>query len=317
MPKVKSPPFKKENPKGEINLFKLEDSVDYKKMKEVGSGNHIYYSCLIAKAKNENRYAREFVEHYINIGVEKFYFGDEDPEFVENLSDVLDDYIKKGIIDIEFIYHRNINIQNFYEYAYKAVKLRCKWILLFDFDEFLEFTDKNMTLKTYLEMPIFDNCDVIRIHWLVYDDNNLLTYDNRTLKERFSHPSDDKELEVYHKSIVRGKDYGVNMFVEYNSIHQPSPLVTKQCGAIGNEEKPGDGIMLPPQYQYCYLRHYTYKTAEEFAFKMLRGGNPNESYNFDDILGYFFRINQFSEEKLKIIENIVNRTFSQYHKSNN
>ena len=38
-----------------------------------------------------------------------------------------------------------------------------------------------MTLKTYLEMPIFDKCDVIRIHWIIYDDNDLVYYDNRTL----------------------------------------------------------------------------------------------------------------------------------------
>ena len=317
MPKIKYHEYKKINPEEEINLFKLEDSVDYKKVKEAGNGNHIYYSCIIAKAKFENLYIREFVEYYINLGVEKFYFGDDNPEFVENLSDVLDDYIKKGIVDVEFIYHRNIPHHDFCEYTFKAVHSRCKWILIFDVDEYLEFVDKNMTLKSYLEMPEFDKCDVIRIHWMTFDDNNLLYYENKPLKERFTHALPDNVLNIYHKSIVRGKDYGVDMFSKEKTAHQPSPLVTEQCGAIGNIEKPGDGIMRPAQFKYCHLRHHTYKTAEEFAIKMLRGSHPNVKYNYNEIMEYFFKVNEVTEEKLKIIENIVNTTFPQYHKNNN
>ena len=37
-----------------------------------------------------------------------FYFGDDNPENIENLSDVLDDYIKKGIVDIEYVFKRNL-----------------------------------------------------------------------------------------------------------------------------------------------------------------------------------------------------------------
>ena len=28
-----------------------------------------------------------------------------------------------------------------------------------------------------------------------------------------------------------------------------------------------------PKYKYCHIRHYMYKTAEEFALKILRGRN--------------------------------------------
>ena len=77
LPKIKYHKIKMVDPNKEINLFKLENSVDYKKMKTAKNGEHIYHSCIIAKAKNENLYVREFIEHYLNIGVEKFYFGDK------------------------------------------------------------------------------------------------------------------------------------------------------------------------------------------------------------------------------------------------
>ena len=110
LPKPKNHKFEEVSPEERFNLFKLENSVDYKKMKEAGNNNYIYFSCVLSKAKHENLYAREFVEYYLKLGVEKFYFGDDDEENVENLSDVLDDYIKKGIVDIDFIFKKNLMV---------------------------------------------------------------------------------------------------------------------------------------------------------------------------------------------------------------
>ena len=85
---------------------------------------YVYHSCIIAKAKNENLYAREFIEYYLNLGVEKFYFGDDNEDFVENLSDVLDDYIKKGIVEIEYTNNLHLPLEDFYEYVFKSIKFR-------------------------------------------------------------------------------------------------------------------------------------------------------------------------------------------------
>ena len=69
-------------------LFKLEDSYDYKIMKETGKDKYIYEVCTVTKAKYENLYVRDFIKHYLNIGVDKFYFGDDNQENIENLSDI-------------------------------------------------------------------------------------------------------------------------------------------------------------------------------------------------------------------------------------
>ena len=316
-PRKKYHNYKNNSNEGEINLFKLEDSVDYQKMKEKGNNTYIYHSCLLTKVKNENLYIREFVEYYLNLGVDKFYFGDDNSDDLENLSDILADYIKKGIVDVEYIYFRNMMHHDFCEYGFKTLKFRCKWILIFSIDEFLEFKDKNMNLKTYLDMPIFDKCNAIRIHWLIYDDNNLLYYDNRTLRERFTHPLPNHKLNMFHKPIVRGKDFGVNMFSEQKTAHQPSKLVKNQCDAEGNIEIAGNGVLTQPKFKYCFIRHHVYKSAEEFAMKMLRGSNPNHPYNVEKGLMLFSEVNELTEEKLKIIENIVNRTFPKFHKKRN
>ena len=87
---------------------------------------------------------------------------------------------------------------------------------MYDADEFLEFNDKNMTIKNYLEMPFFDKCDAIKIHWKIFNDNNLVYYDNRTLKERF--PYAQNYHNNFHKSIIRGKDYNGIIFNDGPSV---------------------------------------------------------------------------------------------------
>ena len=100
-------------------------------MKETGKNSYIYYSCMITKAKYENLYIREFVEYYINLGVEKIYLGDDNEENIENFSDVLEDYIKKGLVDIENINNMNLTHHDFFEYAFRSVKLRCMMLMNF------------------------------------------------------------------------------------------------------------------------------------------------------------------------------------------
>ena len=206
---------------------------------------------------------------------------------------------------------------DFFEYTFRSVKYRCKWFLFYDVDEFLEFTYPNLTLQNYLDMPVFNKCDAIRIHWIMYDDNNLLYYDKRPLKERFNHSLPNNKLNIYHKSIVRGKDYNTTVFVYGSASHEPNHNITSQCDALGNIERLAQGRMYSPKYKYCYIRHHTYKTAEEFAVKLLRGGHQLRKYDADSYMNVFSQINVLTEEKLNLIEHIVNRTFPKYHKFKN
>ena len=313
LPKYKYHPLKKIKPEERINIFKLEDSIDFKRMKEAKKDKYIYDICIVTTAKYENLYARQYVEYYLKLGVDKFYIGDDNPENTENLFDILDDYIKKGIVDVETMRARNLTQMYFYEYSFRAVKLRCNWLMYIDMDEYLEFNDKNMTIKSYLHMPVFDKCDTVKIHWLPYDDNNLVFYDNRPLMERLNHSVNLYDFTRFHKSIVRGKDYKGNMF--YDSIHQPNTsTVTEQCDALGNFERLKLGYLGEPKFKYGYFRHFTYKTAEEFSLKMIRGNNGREKYNYDKKLEDFFHLNKFAKEKLGVIEEILNRTFPKYYK---
>ena len=78
-----------------------------------------------------------------------------------------------------------------YGKIYNDNKKRCRWMSFFDFDEFLVIKDDNrtnLTIQKYFLEPKFAKCDVILINWLVYSDNGLIRYDNRSMNERFTEP---------------------------------------------------------------------------------------------------------------------------------
>ena len=276
-----------------------------------------YFSCFVAKVKNENRYIRESVEHYLSIGVDKFFFADDNELDGEKISDVLQDYIDKGIITVKDFRGKNIGQSEYYQYELVNLKNICKWIIYFDIDEFLEFKDKNMTIKEYLSLENFNKCEVIKIHWLVYYDNDLVYYDNRPLEQRFTKPNEKSFDNKFHKSIVRVKDYNITMWENNSSPHQPNESLTYSCDATGRYSKQRPGILGTPNYKYCYLKHFSGKSVEEIAWKILRGGHRGIPYNYNQrlaIVDNFFKHNKVTEEKISILEKKLNMTFPIYHK---
>lgn len=270
-----------------------------------------YFACFVGIARLENLYARELIEHYISIGFDKFYIGDHNSLNYEPLSDVLKDYIDKGILDIIDLRDQEVHQIDFNNYIFNAKKNVCKWLSFFDFDEFLEFNDKNMNIKTYLSKEEFNKCDTILIHWLSFFDNDLVHYDKRPVKERFTKPNYNNFENNYHKSIVRGKNYSSeNLF---HNVHQPNISLVKFCDAEGNIENFRDGYLGIPKFKYCHLNHYSMKTIEEFLRKF-KIGNFQYKYDYDYRIKFFFKYDKITNEKLDIIEKKLNYNCSELRK---
>jgi len=56
--------------------------------------------CLCTLAKNENKYIKEFVEHYKKYGVDKIYLYDNNDINGEKLEDAIDEYVKNDFVKI-------------------------------------------------------------------------------------------------------------------------------------------------------------------------------------------------------------------------
>ena len=56
--------------------------------------------CVCTCGKNENKYAREFVDHYKGYGIDKIFIYDNNNDNNENFERVLSDYIKSGFVQV-------------------------------------------------------------------------------------------------------------------------------------------------------------------------------------------------------------------------
>ena len=160
-------------------------------------------------------------------------------------------------------------------------------------------------LKDFLTNETFDKCEAILFNWLIYTDNDLIYYDNRTLLERFPVPNYDVLDNIMVKTVVRG-NLNKTIFNPQKPIHIPDKNVMI-CNSIGEIFTDYNLYSVrPPVYKYGYLKHFITKTAEEYVTKIYRGANRNIPYKVADKVRLFFRFNNYSQEKFKYFKEKFN-----------
>jgi hypothetical protein len=251
---------------------------------------------VCAIGRMENRYAVEWVEHYLKIGIDKIFIYDNNrPEDGETFADVLQAYIDNG--SVEIIPWEGLQ-KPAYEDCYNKHNGEYDWIGFFDFDEFLEIDD-HKTAKELLAP--FHYADVLVMNWREMTDSNLVHYDARPVKERFTIAA-PTECDINHhvKCFVHN---GING-ISFNDPHCPNAPQLRVVNVMGEEveQKP-----LQPSIIHAFARidHYDTKTAEEWVnIKQRRGtcsGDEITRQKRAVNVEYFFSLNERTPEKEHIL----------------
>jgi len=261
---------------------------------------------LIAIGRRENLYAREFVEHYKNLGFANVIIMDNNYDGEEHFEEVLQDYIDEGFVIIED-YRNKIKIQmKGYTEMYAKYKNEYDWIAFYDFDEFL-ILPRHRDISDYLS--IFpEDCQAVLVNWLCMTDNNLVHYDPRPLMERFTEAMPLDRFVQYSfpdnchvKSIIRGK---LDITFGGNPHTTDTPLIAYNASGIKCENRPWQ----PMDYRIAILKHFTTKTIEEWVTRKLQVGTPDR--NPEQFLPFykdrFFKINQMTPEKEEFLKSVNN-----------
>ena len=266
--------------------------------------------CICLIGKNENLYVKEFIDYYLLSGVKKIFIYDNNDINGENFKDIIqDDYSKRvEIIDVRGMTSIQIPI---YNYCYKNNYDKFDWIGFIDFDEYL-FIKNNSNINSFLSNKRFEKCELVFFNWMIYNDNNLIKYDNRTLSKRFKKP---KSLHNHGKSFVRG---GNNKLL-IPSTHIPGINVHSFCNSKGEKIYPKNFINTKKENSpLAYIKHYYTKTVEEFCNKINKGNahyNKKHSHYIKSIksrINYFFRLNKITEEKIEILEKCTKLNLKNY-----
>ena len=268
--------------------------------------------CLCSVAKEENKYIREFVEHYQNYDVDKIYLYDNNDINGEKFEDVINDYIKSGFV--ELVNFKGVTQPQLKSYndCYRRYNKFYDWLIYFDIDEFIYLKDFK-SFKLFLNDKRFKYCNRVQLNWIFYTDNNQLYYEDKPLKERFT------EREPNARGKTKGKDQGIKSVLRGNlrdvEITSPHFLYekTRSCDGFGKRKRLTSIITLESDFEYYYIDHYACKSTEEFIQnKLIR----TDVYHKVDInmekIKWYFEYNKITKEKIDMIENRTKYNLTKY-----
>ena len=266
--------------------------------------------CVCTLGKNENKYIREFIQHYRDYGVDKIFLYDNNDVGGEYFQDIISDYLKDNLVKIiDFRGKKRIQHLSLRD-CYKKNFILFDWFVFIDLDEYI-YLKNYKNIKDYLKNKIFRNCQVIHLNQVFYTDNDLLYYDNRTLKERF--PIKEPKARGKKtggiapvKPLVRGKI--PNLFVQ--SIHFGTNRYN-MCDGFGNKSNLNRVFTNKTDFEYYYFLHYFSKSTEEFIYKIKRGDAIFDNKVLGNIKKYF-KINKITIEKINLFEKELKVDLSNY-----
>jgi hypothetical protein len=280
---------------------------------------------LVVIIKNENLYIKEFIDHYFFIGVDNVIICDNNDIDGEIIEDILYDYINSGFVKIlNYRGKKSYQVKSYQEVYLKFLN-HFDWFMFFDADEFL-IIPKYKNIHQLFNTINYDNFDIIHVNWIYYDDGDLIYYDNRPLKKRFSRPrylynnkNENNKMDIHIKSIIRS---GFINFEWEGNPHTPSGLF-KCCDINGkivnnspfNQNNPAilSNLSLP------YLQHFCFKTIEEyFQNKLPKGaadGSGGDKYETIATKKMFFNHNDWNKEKDNVANKLIKEFFIKKYKN--
>ena len=259
--------------------------------------------CAIGRL--ENRYAREWVEHYKRLGVDKIFIYDNNRvEDCEIFADVLQSYIDNGLVEIS---PWDGLQKQAYEDCYNRHNQDYEWIGFFDFDE-LVCLEKCNDIHNFM-----DGCeaDVLVMNWCTMTDSGLVHYDDRPMVERFTEGTEESfAINRHVKSFVHSGIVGIS----FNDPHCPNVPKLNVVNVLGEQV---EQVPIQPAviHRVAWINHYNTKTAEEWATLKMRRLSPcGDDYNREmkaKNVEYFFSINERTPEKESILGVIAPPSFDE------
>lgn len=255
-------------------------------------------SVICAIVKNEQRFIREWAEHYLRIGFDRLYIYEDfgSASHFEELKDLIEDgrVVLTPLATANIIphYKKGTHVQRcLYDYfLWKCKKEKlADWAGFFDVDEFLMFED-GWDL-TRLENYFSDKGGVL-LSWKVYGANGHMKRPKGNV------------VDNYTKHLPEGSLIGKGRIPEWNV----KSLVNVRL--VGNQRAIHvfDGCVFTDGKSFtngnlvfckAWLNHYYAKSWEDYCDRIFARGNMHNNYRCLDL---FFEVSpEFSKSKKAMI----------------
>ena len=244
---------------------------------------------LIAIAKNEDKYIKEWLDYHLGLGFDTIIVADNDNELV------LSGYSSDRIVIEDFTGVTGVQPKA-YSNLFKKYRKFYDWVFFCDIDEFLVIED-GRDVKTFLSS--YPEAEVVRLNCKHFTDNDELDVldGNYNVFDRFNTPVPMPDHDRFVKSFIRTNIKLPMPYIYGHGIYNNS---LKAVDALGNR-CPNDHQKIDRViHQVAWVNHYRTKTIGEYMRqKYARGGSNNNPERYEDWESYFFVTNTRTFEKVE------------------
>jgi hypothetical protein len=218
---------------------------------------------LIAMFKNEAHIMKEWIEHYIKEGVEKFYMIDNGS--TDNYMTIIAPYIKKKYVIVIKDRKRYAQMELYNKYFLNIAK-KTKWCIVCDLDEFIYSRNGYNRIIDYLNSVPNDVSNVL-IPWKLFGSNGYIKQPSSVIKS-FTKRQNANIDSIEIKPIFRGrslKKIGVhNSEIDGRTINSANDPIENKYSSDTSED-----IL---KRSNLHLNHYAIQSYNWFkSVKMTRG----------------------------------------------
>jgi hypothetical protein len=243
----------------------------------------------MAQFKNETANLKVWIEHYIWQGVRNFFLIDNGS--TDNPLQILNEYIKRGIVKYYYKPERHSQVENYrWVFDIENMKTKTYWLIVCDLDEFIYGVDKKLIKK----LSTLEYYNLIYCNWLMFGSEKLI-----------NHPEDIR-TSILHRELKLHQNR--KYIFKPLSINNSSQVDMHGINYYGKNEIISSGKKVWIANKLIRLNHYPIQSWEFFSkVKMTRG--DASSVNSDNIRdkNYFNRYDEnctFVDDILKkLIEN--------------
>ena len=267
--------------------------------------------CICTLGKLENKYAREFVEFYQNLGIDKIILYDNNEIDGEKFEEVISDYINSGFVEIKDYRGEGAIQLKSINNCIKKYHKQYDWFFVVDMDEFIHIKENN--IKEFLSLDRFKNCNVIHFNWKHHTDGDQIYYRNESLFKRF--PNIIYRYPETVKSIMRSPKKSIYISNHHVLKYNDSCCLANGSTILSTDFTNNEQIQ-NPDYKDYYIDHFYTKTAEEYMEKKNRGDCFFGKDKRLDLyaLSMFFTFNKITLEKIEFFEHKTGLNLSRYRR---
>lgn len=247
-----------------------------------------YELAIVAIAKNEGPYIREWIEYHRLLGVTKFYFYDNESE--DQTKEILAPYIKSKLVSY-FLIKGKARQLDAYNDAIKNFKFKCRYMAFIDLDEYLMPTEPFKPIIEIVNEAIDKygkGASGIGINWAIYGSSQHYKTPEGLITQVFNHRGKNDVIWNAHiKTICNPR-----RIKDYISPHYPLYKLGAYSVNETGEMRLYTWFCLKQEYTKIRINHYFTKSKEQFIKKISRGladriGNYEEEqfvkYDLNDI----------------------------------